>query len=263
MKLNIVPATQGATWVKSGMRIFVRQPLALGGLFFLFVGLMSAMSIIPIAGTFASLVLLPSLTVGLLQATRLVEAGRFPMPVTLFVALIQSADQRLKMLKLGAFYAVAFSLSLAVTALIDGGQFARLYLTGEGVDAATLEQGQLQMAAIVGAALYLPLALLFWHAPALTFWHGVAPAKAMFFSITACWRNKGAILVYFMTWGGVFLGCAVALSMLTALLGAAFLQLFYVPLLLVLAAMVTVSVYFSVCDSFADPLPPLPPTPTR
>lgn len=263
MKLNLVPATQGTAWVKSGIRVFVRQPLALGGLFFLFVGMMSVLGIVPILGTLASLVLLPSITLGLLQATRMVEAGRFPMPLTLVTALIESADKRRQMIKLGAYYTLAFLICLGITMLIDGGLFAKFYLTGEGGDVETLQNANLQMAAVVGTLLYIPMALLFWHAPALVFWHGIAPGKAMFFSLTACWRNKAAVLVYFLTWGGVFIACAVVVSILGSLLGPAFIQVIYMPLVLVLAAMVTVSVYFSVRDSFADPLPDLPPLPPR
>ena len=263
MKLNIVPATQGAAWVKSGIRIFVRQPLALGGLFFLFIGMMSVLSIVPIVGTLASLVLLPAVTLGLLQATRLVEAGRFPMPITLVTALIESPHKRQQMIKLGAYYALAFLLCLGITVLIDGGMFAKFYLTGEGSDLETLQQSNIQLAALIGTVLYIPLALLFWHAPALVYWYGVDPGKAMFFSLTACWRNKAAVLVYFMSWGGVFIACAVLVTMLGSLFGPTFLQMIYMPLILVLAAMVTVSVYFSVRDSFADDLPELPPLPEQ
>jgi len=35
MKLNIVPARTGITWVKLGIQTFFKQPLALAGLFFL------------------------------------------------------------------------------------------------------------------------------------------------------------------------------------------------------------------------------------
>ena len=34
VKLNIVPARTGLQWVKLGIRTFLRQPLALAGLFF-------------------------------------------------------------------------------------------------------------------------------------------------------------------------------------------------------------------------------------
>ena len=39
MKLQIVTARTGVAWVKEGIRTFWRQPLALSGLFFIFLGL--------------------------------------------------------------------------------------------------------------------------------------------------------------------------------------------------------------------------------
>ena len=41
----------------------------------------------------------------------------------------------------------------------------------------------------VALLLHLPLFLMFWHAPALVHWHGVAPVKSLFFSVVACLRN--------------------------------------------------------------------------
>ena len=44
MKLNIIPARHGALWVKLGIRTFLRQPLALSGLFFIFMAVLSLLS---------------------------------------------------------------------------------------------------------------------------------------------------------------------------------------------------------------------------
>ena len=44
ISLNIVPARTGMTWVKRGMQTFFKQPLALGGLFFMFMALVSLVS---------------------------------------------------------------------------------------------------------------------------------------------------------------------------------------------------------------------------
>ena len=258
MKLNLVKASTGASWVRQGVRIFARQPLALGGLFFLFIGARSILGLIPLLGGLASLVLLPAATVGLLQAARYVEAGKFPLPKVLAVSLLGSAAKRSAMIKLGAYYALAFLLSLAITLLIDGGEFAKLYLMGGSLSEETLQNSNIQLAAVVGTLLYIPLALLFWHAPALVYWFDVPPGKALFFSFTACWKNMGAIAVFFMTWGAVFLAVALVVTMVSAVLGTGFLQAAVMPLAMILAAMVTVSVYFSVRDSFSDALPPLP-----
>lgn len=258
MKLNLVPARRGAQWVRSGAATFARQPLALGGMFFLFFGLMALLGQIPVVGTLLSLVLLPAATAGLLQAARIAEAGRFPMPSVLAAALSASAAQRNAILKLGAYYALALLLCLAVTMLFDGGTFARLYLVGGEINQAAMHEDDIQLAAAVGTVLYLPLALMFWHAPALVFWWGVAPAQAMFYSLMACWKNAAAILVFIATWGAVFLAIALLATLLGALLGTALLGQIIIPLAMILAAVVTVSVLFSVRDSFDQALPPLP-----
>jgi hypothetical protein len=52
MKLQIVTARTGVAWVKEGIRTFWRQPLALSGLFFVFLGLISLTSLLPVAGAF-------------------------------------------------------------------------------------------------------------------------------------------------------------------------------------------------------------------
>ena len=109
---------------------------------------------------------------------------------------------------LGALYAVLFLLVVGISALIDGGQFARAYLLGEPVTREMAESDAFQARAVGRMALYLPLSLAFWHAPALVHWHGVPPAKSLFFSFVACFRNFGALTVFGLVWVGVFLAPA-------------------------------------------------------
>ena len=51
MNLQIVPARAGLKWVRQGMSTFWRQPLALSGLFFLFMATVSIVSIVPFIGS--------------------------------------------------------------------------------------------------------------------------------------------------------------------------------------------------------------------
>jgi len=64
MKLNLLPARTGASWVRMGIRTFFRQPLALAGLFFMFMALMSVASMVPIVGLPVAMTLLPAITLG-------------------------------------------------------------------------------------------------------------------------------------------------------------------------------------------------------
>ena len=58
MNLQIVPARAGLKWARQGMRTFWRQPLAMSGLFFLFMATVSVVSMVPFIGGALALVVL-------------------------------------------------------------------------------------------------------------------------------------------------------------------------------------------------------------
>ena len=167
MKHNIVPARTGFTWVKQGIRTFFRQPLALSGLFFMFMALMSLTTLVPVVGSALALGLLPAATLGLMAATKEAEGGKFPMPTVLATAFRAGRERMNAMLVLGALYALGFVLIMGISAAFDGGKFARLYLMGGQKSKELVSAPDFQTAMWVAMALYLPLSLLFWHAPAL------------------------------------------------------------------------------------------------
>ena len=103
----------------------------------------------------------------------------------------------------------------------------------------------------VTLALYLPLSLMFWHAPALVHWHGVTPVKSVFFSFMACYKNFGAFTVYGLVWVGVFLVAMLIVGVAAAVLGnPTFAGLAMFPIALVFFAMFFTSIYFTFRDSF-------------
>lgn len=257
MKLNIVPARTGLTWFREGVRTFWRQPLALAGLFFMFISLMSLASLIPYVGSVIALALLPAATLGLMAATREAAQGRFPMP-TVLVSAFRAGRQRARaMLALGGLYAASFLLVMAASALVDGGSFAMLYLVGGTLTPELIETPAFQGAMWLAMALYLPLSMMFWHAPALVHWHNVSPVKSLFFSLVACARNVGALTLYTLAWTGLFMGMAMLLMLLSVLLGRpGLVALLMYPSAMLLAAMFFSSIWFTFRDSFvADEAP--------
>ncbi len=251
MKLNIVPAKMGIQWVKLGVKTFFKQPLALAGLFFMFMAAMSILSMVPFLGNLLALALLPAATLGLMAATHEATKGKFPMPSILITAFRAGQHQLKAMLVLGAVYAVGFLLVMGASALFDGGKFAQLYLVGGSLTRETMTQGDFQGAMWISMLLYLPLSMLFWHAPALVHWHGIAPLKSLFFSFMACARNFGAYTVFGLAWMGVFLIVGMAVTTLAALIGgpnAAGAAMF--PTALLLAAMFFTSIYFTFQSTF-------------
>jgi len=255
MKLHIVPASRGIQWVKLGVKTFFRQPLALSGLFFMFLAVISVVSMVPLLGSALALALLPGATLGLMAATREASSGKFPMPLILISAFRAGRQQLRAMLVLGALYALGFVLVLGCSALVDGGKFAKLYLLGAPMTAEVLQQGDFQMAMLLASVLYLPLSLLFWHAPALVHWHGVAPVKSLFFSFVACLRNFWAFTVYGLVWMGMFLVFGIIMATLAAVLGSAdVVAVTLYPAAMLMAAMFFTSIYFTFLDSF-EPTP--------
>jgi hypothetical protein len=251
MKLKIVPARMGIQWVKLGIQTFFKQPMALAGLFFMFMAAMSVLSIVPLLGNALALALLPGATLGLMAATQEATKGKFPMPSILVSAFRAGRQQMRAMLVLGAIYALGFLLVMGISALIDGGSFARLYLMGGSLSREVVMAPDFQTAMWVSMALYLPLSLLFWHAPALVHWHDVPPVKSLFFSLVACFRNFGAFTVFGLTWMAVFIVVGLGVTTLAAGLGganAASAVMF--PAAMLLAAMFFTSLYFTYRDSF-------------
>ncbi len=259
ISLNVVPARTGIEWVKSGIKTFFKQPLALGGLFFMFMALISLVSQLPFVGAAMALVVLPAATIGLMAATQEASNGKFPMPAVLFTAFRSGAQKTKAILMLGALYAVGFLIVLGVSALFDGGQFANFYLGGGGSGAMTKEimgSSEFQMATWAAMALYLPLSLMFWHAPALVHWHDVSPVKALFFSFITCVKNFAAMVVFFFMWLAVFSLGGLILTLVAASTGSeSVVSFIMLPAALLMAAMFFTSIYFTFKDSFITPPP--------
>ncbi len=261
MKLNIVPALTGASWVKSGIRAFIRQPIAMTALFFMTMAAMSVVSVVPLVGPALALALLPSATLAMMVASAEAMHGRFPTPAVLLVAF-RTGRQRLRdMVVLGGLYASGFLLIVGISALFDGGNFAQVYLGSMPLTKELAQSADFQWAMWVCMGLYLPLSLLFWHAPGLVHWHGVSPAKSLFFSFIACVRNMGAFTVYGLAWLGVFAIGGIATSLLSGILlvvgigsAQAVLGGLMAAMALMLAAMCFTSVVFTFRDCFEPPV---------
>lgn len=244
MKLNIVPARTGLLWVKLGVQTFLKQPLALTGLFFMYMAVVLVISQIPVVGMIAGAMLVPAATLGLMAATAEAASGRFPMPTVLISAFRAGRQRARAMLVLGAIYTAGSLVASLLGTLLAGQPVA----SGGAADA---QVPQLDGRVLLVLLMHLPLVILFWHAPALVHWHGVAPVKSLFFSAVACLRNAGALLVYAFAWVAVFLVVGFTISTIGLMIGgAAVARGVMMPTVLVLVAMFTTSLYFTFRDSF-------------
>jgi len=254
MKLILVPASTGATWVKLGIQTFFKQPLAMAGLFFMFTALMSVVSALPWIGLPLAMVLLPSITLGLMEGSRQAADGKFPMPLVLLTALRAGPEKVRAMLTLGALYAVGFVLAMGASYLADGGGFASMYLGTNTPTPEMMTAGPFVAAMWTFLGLHLPLSLVFWHAPALIYWQNVSVGKSLFFSMVVSWRNLRAMMAFMGLWMLVMVAGALTPTLVLTLLGATSLATTLLfPIMLALASMFFTSLYFTYRDSFEAP----------
>ncbi|QNP47943.1 BPSS1780 family membrane protein [Diaphorobacter aerolatus] len=257
MKLHIVPARTGVDWVRQGIRVFWRQPLALTLLFFTTTAAMSLLSVIPMIGSIIALALLPAATLVMMEAAAETSLGRVPTPA-LIVHAFRTGRQRLGALAvLGGIYALLFLLIIGIASVFDGGQFARVYFGAEPLTQEIATSSGFVISTWIVMALYVPLSMLFWHAPGLVHWHGVSPVKALFFSVVACARNIGAFTIFSLAWFGVFVGAGIVVSLFVTLLAVAGLGNAVVAAIMIASALVLASMFFtSIVFTFRDNFEP-------
>lgn len=263
MRLHVVPAHTGWLWVKLGFRTFMRQPLALVGIFFMFIASIFVVAALaewvsPAAARFLAWALIPAATLGMMTATEEASRGVFPMPKHFLAAFRGTAQHRRAMAVLCLLYAIGLLMILGISALFDGGTFAAAYLgIGPMIDPKSAAAPDLRSAVMATALLYIPFSLLFWHAPALVHWHGVSPIKSMFFSFVACLRNIGAFMFFGVAWLSLLMLAGMVAMMLAGALGGPDRVWGVITVMApLLAAVFSTSVYFTFRDTFGPEAQP-------
>lgn len=261
MKLQIVPASRGAQWVRQGFAVFFSRPLAFMGLFGLWLLGTLVAQLLPWIGFLLVWGTLPLVTLGFMLATQQALQGRFPT-LKVFVLPLQGPPQQKRALwQLGAIYAAAMLVVALVYVWIDGGRFQTAMQAAMASGKASPESlealfadDRVQLSLLWITAAISLLSVPFWHAPALVYWGGQPAAKALFFSTVACWRNKGAFAVYVLTGAGALTALAFAAALLMLLLGQPGLAVLVIPPLgFAFYAVFYASLFFTFVDCFEMP----------
>jgi hypothetical protein len=264
MKLQIVPASRGAQWVRQGFAVFFSRPLAFMGLFGLWLLGTLLAQLLPWVGFLLVWGTLPLVSLGFMLATQQALQGRFPTLKVFVQPLRGTPAQKRALWQLGALYAGLMVVVALVYMGIDGGRFqAAMQATMDSGKAspesldALFSDDRVQLSLLwITAAIGL-LSLPFWHAPALVYWDGQPAFKAIFFSTVACWRNKWAFAVYALTGAGALTALAFASALLMLLLGQPGLAMIVIPpLALSFYAVFYASLFFTFVDCFETPPPP-------
>lgn len=252
MKARTLPPKAGWTWLTGGLAIFLRNPPLLSLLVLTYWFIIILLTAIPLLGSIVASLLIPGLSVGLMDACRRLERSQPVVLNTLFASLKPNGRT---LMSLGGLYLAATLAILGMSALVDGGDLLRYMLSGQPIEREVLESGALLPPAALVMLLLTPLLMAYWFAPVLAAWHQLPAGKALFFSFVACWLNWRPFLVYSLGLLGVGIAVIGTLFVLFLMLlpqtsaGALYLLMF--PLALLLAPTVIASFYVSYRDVFA------------
>jgi len=264
MQLIEVPAKTGYVWFRQGIWLFRKNPLAFLTIFFTYLVAMTLVSRIPVFGTVLPLAFIPGVAVGFMAACRDTIAGK-PVFPTILVDGFRSYGGVVarRLIVLGGLYVAAMALVFAGSALADGGVLFKVMMGSAEVEQEAFANSAIPLAVLVALACYVPVSMLFWFAPVLAAWHDVPPAKAMFFSVVSCWRNRGAFIVYATLWFASAITVSLGLSALMQALGAANYALaVLMPASVILTTMLYCSFYATYRGCFGVQTPEKPDAPS-
>nr|MBL8412200.1 hypothetical protein [Dechloromonas sp.] len=251
MRAQTLPAAAGWRWIAGGFAIFRRNPPVLSMLVVAYWLTVIFLNVIPILGALAASMVIPGLSVGLMQAARNLERGQPVGLQTLYGGLRENTRT---LLLLGALYLFCTLGILGVSALADGGDLLRYMLASSRAERAAVEDADFTLPALVVLMLMVPLLMAYWFAPMLAAWHRQPLGKSLFFSFVACWMNWRPFLTYgigMLLVGGVLPGVALGILLIAFPDAQSFITgLVTVPMALIIAPAIFASFYASYRDIF-------------
>ncbi|TWI63616.1 hypothetical protein IP91_03587 [Pseudoduganella lurida] len=193
--MNATPASMGWTWLKAGFSMLRRQPAGLSTLFFGYMLLTTLLSILPLLGQIAQIVLMPVFAVGFMSAARQIEAGLPVVPAMLGAGFRKPKFGRL--CRLGAVNLGAFFLVVAIALLFaDFDMLSKMTPADLQANPQLMQDAGLLPGLLVGCAIYIPVLFVISFAAPIVFWNEMATGKALFYSFFAIKRAAGAFFVF-------------------------------------------------------------------
>ena len=189
------PAGSGWTWITEGWRAFMKAPGVWIAITLVMLVISLAAQFIPFIGPIALTVLTPVFVGGVMLGCRALDEGKQLEFRHLFAGF---QTQFGGLATLGAIY---FGCVLAIgllVALISGASMLAM-MSGGGAQNPAMVGGamaSMALAVLIGLALFVPVAMLLWFAPALVALNRLAPVEALKQSWSGCLKNIVPYLVY-------------------------------------------------------------------
>jgi hypothetical protein len=232
-----VAASQGFQWVAAGFRLYRKNPLLLSAAFGLLFGVVMALGLIPWVGNSLSELASPLMVAGFMAAYRALDRGN-ELELPNFLAGLQGP--MIPLMMVGVVQLLG-TLLIGRVMLAMGFDPEAVMAAARGGAASPAEMqamlNQIMPALLAGAALFTPLIMATWFAPALILFGGARPATALGVSLKAVARNWAAMLTNSLALGLVLfvaalvpllLGLLVAMPVLFGSLYASYQAIFAV-----------------------------------
>lgn len=196
-----VEAGRGTAWIGEGWGFFKSAPLLWIVLLILFFAINLLVQMVPVLGSIASILIGPSLLVGVYAFAHGLAAGEGGDINRFFDGFRRELGSLVMvgLLYLALVIGIFLVSGLALFMVVGGGLIGSLASEPEQAMAALL-QGATGAGILIVVLLFFGLLVLtlaaYWFAPALVFFAGMGPVAAMQASFGACLRNWLPFLVY-------------------------------------------------------------------
>ncbi|MCF8003139.1 MAG: hypothetical protein K9L32_02855 [Chromatiaceae bacterium] len=252
-------ASHGWYWITQAWQQFKAQPrlwLAAVALVYL---VTFALSLVPVLGSLATMILGPVFAGGLMLGAQSQERGGTLRVMAGFDGFSTHGGQLalvglLYLVGLFVVFIVAGLIAMA-TGVVTAGSMDALSSSDPDIVAAALGPG-LGLFLLVVMLTMVPLLMLYWFAPVLVALEGMTAIEAMRMSFRGCWKNIVPFTVYGLALFFILLAASLILGVVSALLAAisetlmVVLMLLVMPLMLVFAVLVLLSIYSAYRDVF-------------
>ena len=187
------PAGSGWSWIAEGWRFFMKSPGVWIAIVIVMMVILFALNFIPFLGQLAQGLLTPVFVGGLMLGCRALDEGKELEFRHLFAGF---QAQLGNLIVLGVIYLAMLFAILVIVGVISGAGMFAMMSGGRNPAMAGAALGTFLLAMLVGLALFVPVAMLMWFAPALAVLNQVAPVEALKQSWSGCLRNIVPFLIY-------------------------------------------------------------------
>jgi len=249
------PARRGVLWLRQAAEMLAAARVPWLMLLLAYYVIQLLVSVVPVVGPLAMMVLRPVFTVGFLAAAWTQERGGVPEIRHLFRGF---RSNLWALVPIGVVLVAGTTLAVLATALVDGGALLDAVTGSAKPDEALAANGRLEAAMLFAIVCALPTLLAVWFAPALVVFQDCSTAQALAGSLRAAIGNWRAVAVYGLMlffFGAVLPGAAIGLVAYLVPQAAVpwVVALTVVPYVFLFVAAQTISDYVAYRDIFHAP----------